>query len=177
MVVEKINAWEDGCMGYRYSQFLLLSMVLALCVACSHPPQVRATLDDVLADPEAYEDAELIITASIGDVLENPYLYQEYRIEVTGDLAYYGNRSFWTWYLIVADQKNELRCYTKHYRVSVGGDAGVMLKRASIEKKPLTVNGFLRNDGIDIREIFYDGQLVRPAFKPPVMPVAPGRVR
>jgi hypothetical protein len=176
MVVEKINAWEDGCMGYRYSQFLLLSMVLALCVACSHPPQVRATLDDVLADPEAYEDAELIITASIGDVLEQPHLYRERRVEVSGMLAYYGSKSFWTWYLMLADQQYELRCYTKHYRVSVGRDAAVLMPRVRNEGKPLTVNGFVRNGGIDIREILYDGQLVRPSFKPPVMPVAPGRV-
>ncbi len=163
-------------MGYRYSQFLLLSMVLALCVACSHPPQVRATLDDVLADPEAYEDAELIITASIGDVLEQPHLYRERRVEVSGMLAYYGSKSFWTWYLMLADQQYELRCYTKHYRVSVGRDAEVMLLRAASEKEPLTVNGVLRNDGIEIREILYEGQMVRPNFKPPVLLNAPGGI-
>jgi hypothetical protein len=51
------------------------------------------------------------------------------------------------------------------------------MPRVRNEGKPLTVNGFVRNGGIDIREILYDGQLVRPSFKPPVMPVAPGRVR
>lgn len=142
--------------------------------ACSHPPQVRAPLDHVLSDPGAYEDCELIVTASIRDVLENHSLYQDRRIEVTGELAYYGSRSFWTWYLMLADQQSELRCYTNHYRLSVGRDAEVMMQRAAKEKKPLTINGVLRNDGIDIREILYEGQMVRPKFKPPVLYNVPG---
>jgi len=162
-------------MGYRCLQCVCLLMVLALCAACAHPPQVRANLDDVLADPEAYEDCELIITVSIADVLENHSVYQGRRIEVTGELAYYGSRSFRTWYLILADSENELRCYTGLYRVSVGSDAAVLMKRVAMEKKPLTVNGYLSNDGIDIREILYDRQLVKPAFKPPVLPG--GRIR
>lgn len=160
---------------------LLCICFLAACIilqapACSHSPQVRATLDDVLSDPEAYEDCELIITASIRDVLENHSLYQDRRIEVTGELAYYGSLSFWTWYLMLADQQNELRCYTNYYRVSVGRDAEVMMQRAAKEKKPLTINGVLRNDGIDIREILYEGQLVRPNFKPPVLYNVPGSI-
>ena len=151
-------------------------MVLMLGAACGHVPQVRAGLDDVLADPEAYEDTGLIITASIGDVLERHSLYRERRIEVTGQLAYYGSRSFWTWYLIVVDQQHKLRCYTKYYRVSVGRDVEVMLLRAASEKEPLTVNGVLHNDGIEIREIVYAGQLVRPNFKSPVLLNAPGSI-
>jgi len=164
-------------MQYRYMLIGFLFASLALCAACTHPPQVRATLDEVLANPEEYEGEELIITATIKDVLENLHLYQERRIEVTGDLTYYGSQAFWTWYLTLAGQGKELRCYTNHYRVSVGSDAGVMMKRASIEKKPLTVNGVLQRDGINIREIRYEGQLVRPAFKPPAMPNVPGRVQ
>ena len=135
--------------------------------ACTHRPQVRATLDELRADPEAYEGSELIITAPISDVLENPARYKDYRIEVTGGLGYYGPLAFWTWYLMVADgEGNELRCYTKYYRTSVGRDAGVVLKRASMEKKPLTVNGYLENDGLSIREIIYGGVLVKPSKKP-----------
>lgn len=145
--------------------------------ACTHRPQVRATLEEVLADPEVYEDSELIITASIADVLANPVLYQDRWIEVTGELGYYGWRSFWTWYLMVFDQKNELRCYTKYYRVSMGRDAGVMLQRASSRKKPITINGYLKNDGIDIREIIYDGDKVFPDRKPPCMPSVPTRIQ
>ena len=144
--------------------------------ACTHLPQVRATLEEVLADPEAYEGSALIITASISDVLENRSLYQDRRIEVTGELTYYGNRSFWTWYLMLADQQHELRCYTSYYRVSVGRDAEVMMLRAAREKKPLTVNGLLRNDGIDISEIQYEGQIVRPEFKPPVLYNVPASI-
>jgi hypothetical protein len=142
--------------------------------ACTHRPQVRATLAEVQADPEAYEDSELIITAAISDVLANPAEYQDRRIEVTGELGYYGSRSFWTWYLMVSDGQRQLRCYTSYYRVSVGRDAEGMLLRAISEKKPLTVNGTLRNDGIEILEILYDDQVVRPRVKPPVLYNAPG---
>jgi hypothetical protein len=159
---------------YRATGLMLIMLMLG--VSCSHSPQVRATLDDVLSDPGAYKDCELIIPVSIKDVLENHSLYQERRIEVTGELVYSGSRSFWTWYLMVADGERQLRCYTNYYRVSVGRDAEVMMKRAAIEKKPLTINGVLRNDGIDIREILYEGQMVRPKFKPPVLLNVPGSV-
>ena len=150
--------------------------ILAQVSACSHPPQVRATLDEVLAEPEAYEDAEFIIAAPVSDVLENPSRYRDYWIEVSGTLGYYGWRSFWTWYLMVADEEgNELRCYTKYYRVSIGRDAGMMMKRAANREKPVTVNGYLKNDGLDIREILYDGAKVLPARKPPCMPIMPGK--
>ena len=169
MVAETCNARKGLRVRYRCSQFGFLLVLVMLCCGCSHSPQVRATLEDVLADPEAYEDSELIITASIRDVLENHSLYQGRRIEVTGELAYYGSRSFWTWYLMLTDGQRQLRCYTNYYRLSVGRDAEVMLLRAASERKPLTVNGILRNDGIEIREILYAGQLVRPKFKPPVL--------
>ena len=149
-------------------------MAVLLCAACSHQP-VRATLDEVLADPQEYEGEEPIITTTIKDVLEDYSLYRERRIEITGDLVYYGSRSFWTWHIILTEQGDELRCYTNHYRVSVGSDAQVLMKRVAMEKKPLTVNGVLRNDGIDIREIIYGAQLVRPSIKPPATPRAPGR--
>jgi hypothetical protein len=149
---------------------------LVLCLACTHRPQVRATLDEVLADPEQYEDTDLIVTASIKDLLENPSRYKDYWIEVSGELGYYGWRSFWTWYCMVGDGESELRCYTRYYRVSIGRDAGVMMRRASSREEPVTVNGYLKNDGLDIREIIYDGDKVMPAFKPPCMPIVPGRV-
>jgi hypothetical protein len=161
-------------MGFTVKSVFIYFVAVLLCAACSHPP-VRATLDEVLADPGEYEGEELIITTTIKDVLEDYSLYRERRIEVTADLAYFGSRSFWTWYILLNDQGDELRCYTRHYRVSVGRDADVLMRRAASEKKPLTVNGVLRNDGIDIREIIYDAQIVRPDVKPPATPRAPGR--
>ena len=160
--------------GFTVKSVFIFFVALLLCAACSHPP-VRATLDEVLADPEKYEGEELIITTTIKDVLADYSLYRDRRIEVTGDLAYYGSRSYWTWYIMLTDQSGELRCYTRHYRVSVGSDAQVLMKRAAMEKKPVTVNGVLRNDGIDIRQIIYGAQLVRPDIKPPATPRASGR--
>lgn len=161
-------------MWYRYGSFGMLCVLALLAFACSSLPRVRSTLDEVLADPAAFEDCELIITADIGDVLDRAPLYRERRIEVTGTVAYYGTRSFWTWHIMLADGQRQLRCYTRHYRVSVGRDAETMLLRAFAAQKPLTINGFLRNDGIDIREIVYEDQIVRPNFKPPVAPLGPG---
>jgi len=156
-------------------RYLLLCLAVLLPVAaCSSLPRVRAPLDQVLADPTAFEDSELIVTADIADVLERYPLYRERRIEVTGTVVYYGRQSFWTWYLLLTDGQRTLRCYTHHYRLSAGRDAKVMLLRALKDRKPLTVNGFLRNDGIDIREIVYEGQIVRPDYKPPVVSRFPG---
>jgi len=156
-----------------FRAFLVCVFAVLLASGCS-APLVRAPLDDVLADPAAYEDVELIVTASVEDVRERYHLYRDRRVEVTGDLAYYGRRSFWTWYLMLADGDHRLRCYTHHYRLSVGRDAEVMLLSARAARKPVTVNGILRSDGIDIWEILYDGQLVRPDYKPPEVPVFPG---
>jgi len=160
---------------HQWNRFTLcLSALILLASACSSLPRVRSTIDEVLADPAAYENTELIITADIVDVLDRYHLYRDRRIEVTGTVAYYGNRSFWTWYITLVSGDRQLRCYTRHYRVSAGRDARAVLLRAFSAQKPLTVNGFLRNDGIDIREIIYEDQVVRPIFKPPVLLRYPG---
>jgi hypothetical protein len=52
-----------------------------------------------------------------------------------------------------------------------------MMRRAASRDKPITVNGYLKNDGLDIREILYDGDRVLPAYKPPCMPISPGRIQ
>jgi hypothetical protein len=161
-------------MGFTVKSAFIFFVAALVCAACSHQP-VRATLDEVLAAPDEYEGQELIITTTIQDVLDDYSLYRDRRIEVTGGIVYFGSRSFWTWHIILTDQEKELRCYTRYYRVSVGRDADVLMRRAASEKKPITVNGVLRNDGIDIREIIYDAQIVRPDVKPPVMPSVPGQ--
>jgi hypothetical protein len=160
-------------MPRRYLLIWLVAVLLPV-GACSSLPRVRAILDHVLADPAAFEDCELIITADIADVLERYPFYHERRVEVTGTVAYYGRQSFWTWYIMLADHEHTLRCYTNHYRLKAGRDAETMLLRAFADRKPLTVNGVLRKDGIDIREVVYEGQVVRPDFKPPEAAFYPG---
>ncbi len=159
-------------MRQRYLFGCICAFVLLAVASCALP-RVHSTLDEVLADPATFDNCELIITADIADVLNRYQLYHGRRVELTGTVAYYGHRSFWTWHIMLADGQQQLRCYTHHYRLSVGRDAQAMLLRAFAAQKPLSVNGILRNDGIDIREIVYEEQIVRPDYKPPVAPVYP----
>jgi hypothetical protein len=159
-------------MRFRNTQSMVVLaglIISAAFVSCSPLQRVRVGLDAVMSDPAAYEGYELIITTTIADVLDRYDLYRGRRIEITAPFAYYGHRAYWTWYLLLEENGQQVRCYTHHYRLAVGRDAESLLLRARDGKHPVTVNGILRKDGIDIREIWYDNQLVRPDVKPPRM--------
>jgi hypothetical protein len=58
--------------------------------------------------------------------------------------------------------ENTLRCYTHYYRIKPTTEAIHLLRRAENKKESIKILGFLYQEGLDIKEIYYDGISVRP---------------
>jgi hypothetical protein len=142
-----------GCMAFAGS-------------GCAYKQRMLVGLDDYTKNPAAYTQYEVVISATIDDVLNRYDDYRNKRIQLTAPFEYFGDRQFWTWYVMLNENDKKLRCYTHHYRIHAEWDAENLLMWARAEKQPVTINGMLYRDGIDILEIIYRDQLVRPNVKP-----------
>jgi len=145
---------------------IALAVMTGLCAGCAYRQRVLLGLDDYSANPEAYKNFEVVITASLEDICSRYEQYRGKRVQVTAPCAYFGHAQFWTWQVLLSDNGRTLRCYTHHYRIKAEWDAENLLMRARADRQPVTVNGVLYRDGIDIREIIYREQTVRPHVKP-----------
>ncbi|MCX8042506.1 MAG: hypothetical protein N3B18_00085 [Desulfobacterota bacterium] len=152
----------------RLKKYALAFSVFVFCIMAGCAPRQRIVLelDQYLAHPEAYKQYDVIISARVNDILERYDDYRNKRVQVTAPFEYFGHYGFWTWHIMLNDNGNRLRCYSHHYRISAEWDAKNLLMRARAAGKPITVNGLLYRDGIDILEITYDDQIVRPHVKP-----------
>mgnify|MGYP001767962908 CR=1 FL=1 len=152
-----------------YSRLMLLLAVACMAFAgsgCAHKQRMLVGLDDYTKNPEAYKQYEVVIPATVDEVLSRYDGYRNKRIQVTARFEYFGQRQFWTWYVMLNENDKKLRCYTHHYRIRAEWDAENLLLWAQSEKQPVTINGILYRDGLDILEIIYRDQLVRPNVKP-----------
>lgn len=144
----------------------MFAALTGLFAGCAHRQRVLLSLDDYLGNPEAYKDHEIVITATVEELLSRYEQYRDRRVQVSAPFDYFGHAQFWTWYILLNDNGKKLRCYTHHYRIRAEWDAENLLMWARAEKQPITVGGILYRDGIDIREIIYREQVVRPNVKP-----------
>jgi hypothetical protein len=132
---------------------------------CAPKQRIRVDLDKLTSSPDSFKQYEVIITANIEDVLKQYDKYMDKHIEVTAPFNYYGDKRFWTWYVLLNDNGKVLRCFTDYYRLYAGWDAELLLESARHNKAAITVNGILRKDGLEIKEIIYNMQVVRPDLK------------
>ncbi len=144
----------------------ILIIPAVLSGGCAVKERVRTSLDSYLQNPEQYEKKEVVLTASVEDILSRNERYRGRYVEITAPFEYFGSRSYWTWYIMLNDNGLRLRCYTHYYRIRPGWDAELLLYWARSEQEPVTVNGILYKDGLDIREIIYRDQIARPNVKP-----------
>ena len=149
----------------RLSYYLMLC-VLCLLAGCIHTA-VRLDLDTYLQNQGSYEGQDIVITASLDDVLARYSLYKGKTIEVTAPVAFYRSYGFWTWHLLLTENGKSLRGYTHHYRIEPGWDAVNLRDRAIYGKRPVTVLGILRKDGLDIQRLTCDNESATTNFKPP----------
>ena len=136
--------------------------VIILFSGCTIKKQVRVDLDSFMKDQASYIDEDVIITATVEDVVSRYDLYKGKKIELSAPFSYFGNRGFWTWYIMLQQGETTLRCYTHYYRLRPASDAVNLLKRAESKKASIKITGFLYTDGLDIKEIYHDGISVRP---------------
>jgi hypothetical protein len=135
-------------------------------VSCVPKEAVRVDLDTYLRNSGQYSGKDVIITASIEDLQKRFALYKNRRVEVKGVVLYYGTERFWTWYILIAKNGKTVRCYAHQYKVEPGVDALHMVRWAQTEKDDITVQGWLRDDGIEIVYMMYRGDTVTPYYKP-----------
>lgn len=148
------------------------TLILILAVAClafagsgCARQRMMVKLDDYTANPEAYKKYDVVFPTTIDDVFNRYDDYRNKRIQLTAPFEYFGNRQFWTWYVMLNEHDKKLRCYTHYYRIHAEWDAENLLMWAQAEKQPITVNGILYRDGLDILEIIFRDQVVRPNVK------------
>ncbi len=129
---------------------------------CTVKEQVRVDIDRFNKDQASYTDEDVIITATLEDVVSRYDLYRGKKIELSAPFTYYGNKGFWTWFILLQEGENTLRCYTHYYRLRPDTSAINLLKRAENKKESIKIIGFLYQDGLDIKEIYHEGMSVRP---------------
>jgi hypothetical protein len=138
----------------------LISVILFS--GCTIKEQVRIDIDTFNKDQASYIDKEVTITATLEDVVSRYELYKGKRIEISAPFSYFGRKGFWTWYVMLQKGENTLRCYTHYYRLKAANDALNLVRRAEAKKEPIKITGILYQDGLDIKEIYYDDIFVRP---------------
>ena len=129
---------------------------------CTVKEQIRVDIDKFTKNQASYVDEDVIIIATLEDVVSRYYLYRGKKIELTAPFSSYGTKGFWTWYVMLQKGENTLRCYTHYYRLRPDSSAINLLKRAENKKESIKILGFLYQDGLDIKEIYYNGISVRP---------------
>ena len=145
---------------------LLFLLIVVMFLGCSPKPTIRVDIDTYLRDTGQYSGKNIIITASIEDLQKRYELYKNKNVETAGVVLYYGSKSFWTWYILLEKNGKTVRCYAHQYKVEPGRDALHMVRWAQSEKGEISVQGKLRNDGIEIEYMRYKGDTVTPYYKP-----------
>ena len=128
---------------------------------------VRLDLDTYIQQQGFYDGQEIVIIAPLDDLLARYSLYKGKKIEVTAPVAWYRSYGFWTWHLLLTESGKSLRGYTHYYRIEPGWDAVNLLERAIHGKRPVTVLGILKKDGLDIQQLTCDNETATTNFKPP----------
>ncbi len=149
-----------------YLSYGLVLCVLCLPVGCIRTA-VRMDLDTYLQQQASYAGQDIVITAPLDDVLARYSLYEGKKIEVAAPVAWYRSYGFWTWHLLLTENGKNLRGYTHYYRIEPGWDAVNLLERAIHGKRPVTVLGILKKDGLDIQQLTCDNETATTNFKPP----------
>ena len=145
---------------------LIFLLIVGMFLGCSPKPAIRVDLDTYLQRTGQYNGKTIIITASIEDLQKRCELYKNKVVETSGVVLYYGSKSFWTWYILLEKNGKTVRCYAHQYKVEPGRDALHMVRWAQSEKGEISVQGKLRNDGIEIEYMRYKGDTVTPYYKP-----------
>lgn len=143
---------------------IVLALTLVTFLGCA--PLVKTNMDSYLKNKEYYKGKKIIFAAELEDLFERYELYKHNEVELTAPLTYFGERKFWTWYLILEKDGEKIRCYETKYRVYPGQDAINLLSQARSEGGEVTVRGWLNYDGIELNRLMYKDYLVRTNYSP-----------
>ena len=152
----------------EYKLFGKISVVLVFslvaCIGCA--PLVKTTLDSYLENQDYYKGKKVVFTTDLDDLLDRYELYRNKAVELTAPLAYFGERKFRTWYLILEKNGKKIRCYESRYRNYPGHDAVNLLLQARSEGGEVTVRGVPMYDGIELDQLAYKNSVVFTNYNP-----------
>jgi hypothetical protein len=102
-----------------------------------------------------FEGKSVLITTELKALKEQYALLEGKHIELTAPVSYFGDRKFWTWYLLLEKDGETLRCYETKYRLYPERNAVLLLTKARREGGEITVRGKLYYDGIELNYLIY----------------------
>jgi hypothetical protein len=74
------------------------------------------------------------------------------------DIAeHYGSSGFWTWYVLLEKDGENLRCYEYKYRIWPDPLAVDLALSARTQKGAVTARGELLGDGLELNRLQYNG--------------------
>jgi len=140
------------------SQLLILPSVAILLAGCAFPPPVQTT---------------------VPALLENPAVYRYERLEVVGVVEWGGGKGhpdFPYWHFHLKSSGADILCYSEAYKHQVWGTIDSLIRRATTERKEVSVTGYLTSWGagrtvLRATAITYEGHTYNAEFLPPAVSV------
>jgi len=154
-----------SCKGWQMVWVALCVSICAACAACAALEPRRVPLATCLDNASACREG-VLVTATVPELRTHWEALRGRLVEVSGPLGYFGQRGYWTWYLMLGGS-TPIRCYTHHYRIEPGWDAQNLLYRVRAAGGQVTVVGVVRRDGIDIELLESGTEIVQPSYVPP----------
>ncbi len=127
---------------------------------------IKTDIDTYLQNQAEYMGKRIVFKTDLEDVFKRYAMYQGKEVELTAPLAYFGDRRFWTWHLILEKDGKKIRCYETKYRLYSGRNALYLLSQARSEGGEVTVRGILMKDGIELNRLMYKHYVVNTNIKP-----------
>ena len=141
--------------------FLIALFILA---GCKH--MVRTDIDTYLENRKEYKRKRVVFTTDLEDLLNRYELYQDKEVELSAPVSYFGKEDFSTFYLTLEKDGKQIRAYEDNYKNYVNRDALQLLIWAKSDGGEITVQGKLKENGIELRQLVYNDYVVDTDVRP-----------
>jgi hypothetical protein len=152
---------EEDSIVKKYYLLICLILVGPSCAG----KIIRVDMDTFKEHQAFFEEKSVLITTELKAVKEEYSLLEGNYIELTAPVAYFGDRKFRTWYLLLEKDGETLRCYESKYRLYPERNAVFLLRKARHEGGEITVRGKLYYDGIELNYLIYKNYIVTTNYR------------
>jgi len=140
-------------------RYYLLTFIVLVVSSCAGKI-FRVDMDTFKDNQAFFEGKSVLITTELETLKEQYSLLEGNYIELTAPVSYFGDRKFWTWYLLLEKDGETLRCYETKYRLYPERNALLLLQKARHEGGEITVRGKLYYDGVELNCLIYKNYVV-----------------
>ncbi len=134
---------------------IIIVLLLLSVLSCAPKPLIKVDIDTYLKNQSQYKGKNVVVMATLQEVVKNYNLYKGKEIELSAPVTFHGYGVFWTWYMLLEKNGEQLRCYAYHYRLSPDPLAVNVALMAQTYKDAVTVRGRLYKDGLELDRIIY----------------------